>query len=236
MATKDGYYKTEGKHWFYRRGENCVQGGRWQPRNPTIGIVLKERRSPAPMYAKRVDAAIPVQDRAVGFDLEKGDWVAPYGQGIRADLVFEYTATYGQTPSFAKRLGITFSSGQDGLQAFAFDATSEFPSMYTAPEDGYVPTLVLEYELTPGKVIKNAQLGEDKYLVCRFRTTTDKEGKITSANYGKIYGPIQYGRMGDTHRVMFTYYFNPTANDRNLEFDPARNLFGQVSRRRVSCP
>jgi hypothetical protein len=25
--------------------------------------------------------------------------------------------------------------------------------------------------------------------------------------------------------LIFTYYYNPTANDRNLEFDPKKNLF-----------
>jgi hypothetical protein len=26
-------------------------------------------------------------------------------------------------------------------------------------------------------------------------------------------------------RITFSYLFNPTANDRNLEFDPKKNLF-----------
>lgn len=28
---------------------------------------------------------------------------------------------------------------------------------------------------------------------------------------------------------MFTYYLNPTPNDRNIEFDPKRNLFTNLS-------
>ena len=36
--------------------------------------------------------------------------------------------------------------------------------------------------------------------------------------------------MGDIHCaaigvLRFTYYYNPKANDRNLEFDPKKNLF-----------
>jgi hypothetical protein len=56
---------------------------------------------------------------------------------------------------------------------------------------------------------------------------TDEKGKIISTCYGKIYGDF----------LKLTYYFNPTPNDRNLEFDPKRNLFGKVPPvDRVSAP
>ncbi len=35
-----------------------------------------------------------------------------------------------------------------------------------------------------------------------------------SANYAKIYGDFP----------KFVYFYNPTPNDRNLEFDPDKNL------------
>ena len=50
----------------------------------------------------------------------------------------------------------------------------------------------------------------------------DKDGKIISANYTKVVGDFSFRGTGG---VTFTYYFNPTANDRNLEFDPTKNLF-----------
>ena len=48
------------------------------------------------------------------------------------------------------------------------------------------------------------------------------QGDIISAHYTKIMGDIRLAAQGSLH---FTYYFNPTANDRNLEFDPTQNLF-----------
>lgn len=37
--------------------------------------------------------------------------------------------------------------------------------------------------------------------------------------------------------VLFTYYLNPTPNDRNLEFDPKRNLLqGLKATERVESP
>jgi hypothetical protein len=48
-------------------------------------------------------------------------------------------------------------------------------------------------------------------------------------HYGKIYGPFTFwGVPVDQGCVatfgMSTCYFNPAANDRNVEFDPKRNL------------
>ena len=50
----------------------------------------------------------------------------------------------------------------------------------------------------------------------------NESGKIVSALYGKIHGEIGYSW---TRGIRFIYYLNPTPNDRNLEFDPSRNLF-----------
>lgn len=33
-------------------------------------------------------------------------------------------------------------------------------------------------------------------------------------------------------KISFTYYFNPTANDRNLGFDPGKNFFTDLEWRR----
>jgi hypothetical protein len=46
------------------------------------------------------------------------------------------------------------------------------------------------------------------------RSKLDEDGNIISANYGNNYGDF----------MSFIYNFNPTPNDRNVEFDPSRNL------------
>ena len=234
--TKDGYYKTTGKYWFYRQGENCLRDNRWQPWNPTNTVILREHRNPVPMCAKKIDVHIPVQDQAIGFDLQKGDWVAPHGQGTTPDLLLKYVAMYEGPQVFSKRMEVAFSNPRDGVQSAGLDQTSEFMSVYSAPEEGYAPTFVEERARTRTKILKSQELGKDQYLIFRVRTVTDKEGKIVSANYGKIYGPIEYGRMGQADRLMFSYYLNPTANDRNLEFDPSRNPLGATDKRRVYQP
>jgi hypothetical protein len=82
---------------------------------------------------------------------------------------------------------------------------------------GYAPALSYEaktYEPRP----EPKRVGY--YL--RTRVQLDADGDIISANYAKIYDNIRFDARGT---VSFWYYYNPTPNDRNLEFDPKRNLF-----------
>ena len=53
----------------------------------------------------------------------------------------------------------------------------------------------------------------------------DKKGKVVSALYGKIDRDFRFDIFNSkTAALLFTYYLNPNANDRNMEFDPKRNL------------
>ncbi len=59
------------------------------------------------------------------------------------------------------------------------------------------------------------------------RSALDQQGNVVSAHYGKIYGDF----------MQFTYYLNPTPNDRNIEYDPKQNLLGGIqSFEQVSQP
>jgi hypothetical protein len=63
----------------------------------------------------------------------------------------------------------------------------------------------------------------------RVRTKTDAQGRIVSANYGKIYGdffldPANFDWGYYATLMLVDTYFNPTNNDRNVEFDLKKNL------------
>lgn len=255
--TKDGYYTTSGRYWFYRpsgldrsmswhvntntrelwlyhQAENKVQDGRWQPWSPTITIVLKDVRNPIPMRAKRVDSPLPLQGKPAGYDLEVGDWVIHPARGKRADILIVYEAAIESPLVFSNSLTIMAANEGDGFIRMDKDLWSSFPSAYEAPADGYQPSVALYLDRTTDRITGRMELVESEYLVFRIRTVFDSEGNVVSANYGKIYGPIDYGEEDHGRGgVRFTYYLNPTANDRNLEFDPSRNL---LPGRRVSVP
>jgi hypothetical protein len=235
--TKDGYYRTTETYWFRRQREECLQDGRWQPWNPTNTVMLKEHRNPTPMYAKRIDVPIPKRDALVGFDLEVGDWMAPDGKGKETDILIAYTAMVQDYWNYSNQLIIVCSNKLNGLYRDKKDMWSDFRSTYEANSDGYQPQCILSFATTKQKTLKDQRLGDSEYLVFRVRTVLDDKGNIVSARYGKIYGPIEYGESDTNHGgIRFTYYLNPTPNDRNLEFDPARNLFGPDVKPRVYQP
>ena len=177
------------------------------------------------MYAKNIDSVMPAKDQPVGFDFEKGDWVAPYGNGINTDMALTYSEQQA-TDSSWRRYGfqVAFPNTGGGAYIRKKDTFSTYHSDHEANDTGeYVPSFTFVYERTDDKVTQDIKVDTGTYLVFRTRTVTDSNGKILEAHYGKIYGPLNFAR-GPEKRVSFTYYFNPTPNDRNIEFDPKQNL------------
>jgi hypothetical protein len=226
IATKAGYYKTTIGYYFFKE----VVGGKWQPWNPTIEMVLKPIVKPIPMYAKRVETAIPAFNTPLPYDLSVGDWVAPRGKGKITDIIFTAKLDQRSDTDYNYSLTVSFPNKGDGIQVFEVPrhAGSEFKSPRHAPEEGYQPKWEQTRNRQPGKMEEGnyASDGNRNYFI-RVRTVLDEKGKIKSANYGKIYGEF----------MDFSYYLNPTPNDRNMEFDPKRNLLmGLKSREEVNAP
>ena len=79
----------------------------------------------------------------------------------------------------------------------------------------------------PGQGAKDDMNNPNRNYFFRVRTVKNDEGNIVSAYYGKIYGDF----------MQFSYYLNPTPNDRNIEFDPKQNLISSLDAlEQVSAP
>jgi hypothetical protein len=207
---------------YYRFSNGSTVGtnkanGRWEPWNPTYTLIAKKIVKPIPMYAKRVETAIPDFNVALPYDLSVGDWVEPRGKGKIADIVFSAKLDQRSESDYDYALTVSFSNMGDGIQTFdaPLNFGSELKSPRYAPEEGYQPDYVQTRNRQPGQIERGnyAQDGNRNYLL-RVRTVLDEDGKVKSAQYGKVYGDF----------LNFTYYLNPTPNDRNMEFDPKRNL------------
>ncbi|MGH7988857.1 MAG: hypothetical protein ACREDS_01495 [Limisphaerales bacterium] len=142
---KTGYYPTRLTHDLYLPGQfdpDTVA----KNRNPTITIVLKKILDPIPMYAKRIRDNPPVLNRPIGYDLEVGDWVAPYGKGKVADIVFERDYNEQSPRDYHSKITVSFPNLSDGIQAnnnpFKIKEGSALKSLYNAPENGYQQQLV----------------------------------------------------------------------------------------------
>ena len=209
---KAGYYTTS---MSYLLGYD-YDAAKW---NPTQKIILKKIVKPIPMYAKQVRTHVPDLDKPVGYDLMIGDWIAPYGRGVQADILFTAHFDVPDSNESDFTLTVSFPSKDDGIQEFIAPVYylgsrgSTLRSSEEAPANGYQPEWIQTDNRKAGQPVKtNRDLNRNYYV--RVRTKVDDTGNIVSAHYGKVYGDF----------MTFCYYLNPTPNDRNVEFDPKRNL------------
>jgi hypothetical protein len=174
------------------------------------------------MYAKWVDSMPPTKNKGTGYDFGAGDWVAPDGKGTSADIYFTALLEKRSEDDWDYKLVVSFPKPGDGIQPFTvseLEKTSALRSPYEAPGNGYEPQWVKRQSQRPGEPAKHG-LDESLSFFFRVRTVLDEKGNVVSALYGKIYGDF----------MNFRYYLNPTSNDRNVEFDPKRNLMKNLKR------
>lgn len=221
-TTTEGVTSSVIKEGYYRGGGGRVPFtekslGRLQPWNPTIEVVLKKKKNPTQMLAKNTSYIdVPVLDKPVGYDLEKGDWVTPYGQGNTVDFVFIFSTRVTSGKDWDCSLVLTFSNKLDGILEYYPNENdrSEYKWPYEAPETGYKQELKRNDLFTPDGHYQT-DYDKEKGYIFRIRTQTNNLGEIVDARYGKIKGDIELSRSG---KIRFTYYFNPTGS-RCLEYD-----------------
>jgi len=210
--TKDGFYKTRLRYWFFKNGYDCAKDGRWLPWNPTVEIVLKEKRNPVSMQRKdRLWLTFP-KHQTVGFDVETGDLVEPFGTGKVADLSFwfdswQYTEPYCYSNCFV----VTAESGAT-IAAMRKDSFSDFKFAYAPPDSGWVSDLTLGMVRTKDKILSNVALGKEEYWVVAVRRGERKRFAVIS--------DFEFGgsdRGTNYCGVLLSYYLNPNAGDTNLE-------------------
>lgn len=215
-ATKDGYYGAGGTHEFAKFGRGDPE--RWKP---TVNLLLRKIGQPIPMYAKRAEMKIQKESEPVGYDLMVGDWIAPHGAGKAADLFFIVRRKVVSLTEYDAELKLTFPNKGDGVTIAPKVESdgSSFRTWRTALEDGYESERTWRYSHTAGPELVPG------YFI-RVRTVLDENGRVKSALYGKIRGDFRFyvGTKAPRAGMGFDYYVNPTPNDRNVEFDPAKNL------------
>jgi hypothetical protein len=220
FITKDGYYPSgDGVKLTSRSFLN-----RWEPWNPTIEVVLKKKRNPVPMYDNhRTSYKVPKLDTPVGFDLEKEDWVTPYGNGLTADFLITFNAEIRAYTDYDCGFSLKFSNPHDGIQEYFFDAKDQsyFKWPFEAPTSGYLSEISKQKNMLLKTTGYKSDEKNNANYIFRVRTKVDKNGNIVDARYGKISGEFGFVPSGE---ITFRYFLNPDGT-RNLEEDPDRNLF-----------
>jgi len=226
---KEGHYQTRQKFSFEGPGIISLENGRNIPWNPTLRVTLKEIRKPIPMYMKRAKIILPAKDMDFEYDFLAGDLVEPYGKGKTADIALRFRFDRPRSPDFAdfrQELEVKAVREGDGFLLKKKDEWSELASVAEAPLSGYIPSINPYYDRTATEIFRQFDVTANDYVIFRSRTTSAPDGSTVS-NYGKIYGNIAYGILENDAKegvVMFRYYYNPTPNDRSLEFDGKNNL------------
>jgi hypothetical protein len=242
---KEGYYATTEKPSAYLRrhwNTSTLSLSDWMPMDRILELEIKAKGKPVPMYAKNEKIRIPTGSvgKKIGYDLETGDWVKPYGKGEIADFIFSLEISGSIANDVRWKVLLEFSNPNDGILALSSQIGSdnaafrgsELRSPTKAPLGDYLPRISWQNsELAP------QERGRDNIYIFRIRTKVDESGNIKQAFYGKMYDDPFLGRafknengelVVDFDVIWFCYYFNPDQS-RNLEFDTSANRFDFLS-------
>lgn len=170
-------------------------------------VVLRTIKNPIPMDVASFPSGkrFPKLDDEVFFDLEKMDWLPPYGHGAIGDVKLKCRADVEKDRYEGTEL--VFVGRGCGAVIVPLDKSSVFKSPYHAdPLDDYKN--VCYFNDTTEKMYG------DGCLIARVRVEFDDKGEIISSHYVKIYELSLWGELKTTG-----IYFNPIPNDTNLECD-----------------
>ena len=234
-----GFYKSEGFSMVF---ESKSLFGTWQPDNLVVTVALDRVEKPIPLHVrnvvfpnlgKSVDDLSTVEKDSFSYDFLKGDWLPPWGLGEvpdvvirrlpREDLGVGVNGRGQRNRSFRDVVTVDFHGNGNGIVAVPVSMTSEL-KIRTSVDSGFMNHY--EQVCGRGKDLQAFRMRDKKKCLCfRVRTKYDERGNVIEAYYGKIYGDIVMGwSYQGVSSVSFLYYFNPTLNDRNLEWDMKNNL------------
>jgi hypothetical protein len=226
-AKKENYYYSNKQVKFKN-----PKGIKWQPWNPTVEVVLREKVDPIPLYAKHYSQHdIPANNKKIGYDFFVGDWCEPYGEGITNDIYISYDYEVSGISDFKWSLQISAISSNDGFICIEpiKGSNSVFKLPYLAPIKTYSPKYIQNITVSRGKRHYTKPIPISNNIFFRIRSDIDNNGNVTNCFYGKITN-IESALARDRGIITFTYYLNPTPNDRNLEFNVESNLFQNLKR------
>lgn len=238
IPERDGFYRVDG---ILTRFTNMTEfvSKKWLPYDEVQTVTLQKIGKKIPLFVKearpkRKQDLTTASDKKFCYDLVKGDWMPPFGKGEQADIEFkllpreDFGMGMGPSgipdPAFRDTIQVEFVGNDNGIVRISPPPNAVL-KVRSAPADGYLDKFSIWFGQTK-TMQDDTNIDKEACHAFRIRTIKDKQGKIVSALYGKIYGDfrISYRYYLIPTGVMFTYYLNLTPNDRNLEWDMKHNL------------
>jgi len=242
VVKKEGYWGSGLRHRFVHldRIDGKTDGSPNGQYGKAFTVVLRKKVDPRPLYVHSVSwIKVPERERPIGFDLEKGDWVKPYGTGAHSDFIFTIKLDEKERGEYWSEMTVGFSEEEDGISVVNRTQAPESTLLLgpVAPETGYQN----EYVRSMGVKKEGSQLRAfaipdyDAVMATegiwfRVRSRVNENGEL-AARYGKLLGPIRYKAGGEKQAVVkFAYFLAPDAS-RSLEWNgeslvPKANLQG----------
>lgn len=210
MVFAEGFYhENKGPYWFRK------DGGEFKKNREQIDITLRKIKHPVELIGtKLISEPLPQSSGVFYFDLEKGGWVLSGHNGKNADIKVSCISTTEGAMTTCTGV-VEFVSG--GAYKMKDIESSIFKTVYEADTNAVYQTAFPFSWMQNDNGSKGYRydfpLSGEEYLVYRTRVVTNSVGKVVSANYGVIHGPMNILKY-------FCYAegsFNPVQNDTNLE-------------------
>ena len=217
---KEGYYRTSIKIEFWRtKSDPKVKDGKWQPYGETRTVVLKRIQNPHEMLGPDCppQRKVKIYDKWLGFDLEKGDFLPPMGVGAESDMLVRFRLNGRMPHDWSIMMDVSFTNNPyAGACRLKKDGWSDMKSSYYADTNAvYQTDFTFKYCHEKGVYPYSDKLNQDEYMIFRTRTKVDRDGKLVSARYGKLYGPWNFEDAGGSQ--IYKVFLNAKDNDANLE-------------------
>lgn len=218
--SKDGYYCSGKKLCFITMGaEHEVKDGKWLPYGAVEIIQLRPHRNQHAMSAVERFASVAQTNCWLGFDMQVGDFIKPWGRGVVTD--FEVMAEYDGKPAMECRLckaTIRFSEPESGFYRVGKVAESDFPYPYRAYDgmryESFFTVVNREGEFRLTRKFFPAE----QVFVTRTRCRLfESEKRLVGATYGIIKRFDIYPSRDGKAVIDYVGAINYDENDTNLE-------------------
>ena len=220
-VSKRGHYDSTMRLSFVTMGaEREVIDGKWQPYGTRYSMILRRILNPQAIEIGCGEFVLTKHlNRWVSFDMQKHDFVYPFGTGETADFDVRIEWDGKWLPDYTGMgISIRFTVPYSGYYELPKDKLSRFKGPYAADKEKTFCQTANFYEkvVSPTERIRH-HLDESKAWVVRSRCKIDEYGNLISANYSVVYNIRFCGEPDGRGGFRITGAFNPTPNDMNLE-------------------
>lgn len=218
--SKDGYYNSNRELHFTRMGsEHAVKDGKWQPWGKEERIVLRKIKNPIALECRELILQVPATNKWVGFDMCKGSFVHPYGEG--RDVDFEINVKWdGLSKTLSKycEMEVLFPGKGNGFYFVSKMPESDYANVMGASSKNVYDKASLKWaERKDGEYLRGNSIWNEFDAVVRLRSQLDEQGKLIFANYADLRTLEVSPSKRGCPLLNLSYVFNPTPNDTNLE-------------------